>query len=329
MKFNSAVLIQSVVRMHLFKSKFEFANKAATIIQRAWGHFVSSLRENILIVSDLLVSPNSQRKLLTTMHKARTLLPRDLKRLDRIRSITPLLPRRYECGVFIQEVMNSVAIVMQSFVRRYLVSLRVKKLHLAVSSMQKSWRSISRRRKLYDAVLKIQSIARGRFARKNAAISLLSVITLQRFYRNVIRLRCKRVSEYKHSFGTGHQRLLAEDDDLKRLTDYFASIRFSSKQFEEKAKMQWNEEKARLIEEVRLKHVSAMTQKKDAVTKTGCSKGIKDLIRMSTNAESDIVLETIYKQAEDTILNHSNVVEPCVMAYARKLTQAITNQITE
>jgi hypothetical protein len=51
---------------------------------------------------------------------ARTLLPRNSGRLNRIREIAPNLPRHHECGIFVEEVLNSVTVVIQSAARRYL-----------------------------------------------------------------------------------------------------------------------------------------------------------------------------------------------------------------
>ena len=54
------------------------------------------------------------------MKKARALLPRHPESLNRIRDITPHLPRHHECGIFVEEIMNSVTVVIQSAARRYL-----------------------------------------------------------------------------------------------------------------------------------------------------------------------------------------------------------------
>ena len=352
----SAVLIQSIVRMFLIKSRFDVANKAAYIIQHAWRRFVSSLQEKILVVSELLtVSRYSCVHRSTPMHKAKTLLPRDLKRLNRIRSITPRLPRRYECGVFIQEVMNSVAIVIQSFARRYLVFLRMKNLHQAAYCVQKSWRLRSRRRKLHAAILKIQAVTRGKLARGNVSVSLSAAVVIQYFYRNVISQRCSRIENELIVADEAEQnativlqrflrvclaknsimelrlergRLLDEDNDLKRLAQYFASLRFSNKQLEEAAEMQWLEEKTRLAEEVRLENNNVIKQNETATNKEA-SEGSSDNLRMSTDAEIESVLKAVYQRAE-AIAHETNSTTPtqCVMACETKLVHALANENT-
>jgi hypothetical protein len=347
MESKSVVLIQSIVRMLLVKSRFDVANKAAHIIQHAWRRFVSSLQEKILVVSELLTvsrySCNS--RLPIPMYKARALLPRDLKRLNRIRSITPHFPRRYECGVFIQEVINSVAIVIQSFVRRYIVSLRIKKLHQAASSVQKTWRSASRRRKLHVAVLKIQSVFRATLVRGNLAIALSSAIILQHFYRNTISRRCCRIeheliaadeaeqkatvvlqkffrvclsknSTIKHCL---ERNFFDEDEGLKRLDQYFASLRFSNKQFEEAADKQWMEEKSRLAEEVRLENVNTIKQKENVYARE-VSEGSNQTVLLATDAEVKSVLKAIYQRAEYNVHEtNPTTITQCVMAYEKKL----------
>eukprot|EP00985_Skeletonema_marinoi_P029048 scaffold26568_cov98-Skeletonema_marinoi.AAC.2 len=323
MRSKSAVLIQSIVRMYLFNSRFDVANKAACTIQHAWRRFVSSLQEKILVVSDLLTVSRCSASfhLPMPMHKARTLLPRDLKRLNRIRSITPHLPRRYECGVFIQEVMNSVAMVIQSFARRYLVLLQVKKLHQAASSVQRVWRLISRQKRLRNAVLKIQSVFRERLVRRNVAIS--STIILQ---------RCSRIEneltfddeEAEQNATIVLQKLLDEDDDLKRLTQYFASLRFTNKQLEEAAEKQWCEEKSRLTEEVRLENIATNNQKERERSETSsCT------LRMSTDVEVDSIMKTIYQRAEaNAIANETNLTTAvqCVKATTTTLEHALKNE---
>jgi hypothetical protein len=66
------------------------------------------------------------------MKKARALLPRDSHSLNRIRDITPLLPRH--SGVFVEEIMNSVTVVIQSAARRYLAKKKLLRLHQAKST---------------------------------------------------------------------------------------------------------------------------------------------------------------------------------------------------
>eukprot|EP00986_Skeletonema_menzelii_P013946 scaffold8654_cov148-Skeletonema_menzelii.AAC.1 len=335
MKSKSAIRIQSIARMYLFKSRFDVVNKAAFTIQHAWRHFVSSLQDKILVVSDFLaVSRKSCRSHNPIpMHKARTLLPRDLKRLNRIRTITPHLPRRYECGVFIQEVINSVAIVIQSFARRYLVLCQVEKLHEAACRVQKSWRSTSCRKKLNIAALIIQSAARGWLARGNVAAVISSqrcssiqneVVRDREAEQNAATLiqRCFRVCLAKNhviklrSQRDYQSRLLDEDDDLKRLAQYLASLRFTSKQLEEAAEMQWLEEKTRLAEEVRLANIATSAQR-ESVKEAGKSGSISAL-RMAIDTEIDAIMKTIYERAE-VIANETNLTTAaqCVKANKR------------
>jgi len=59
------------------------------------------------------------------MRKAKALLPRNSRSFNRVRDITPQLPRHHECGVFVEEILNSVTVVIQSAVRRYLVKQRL------------------------------------------------------------------------------------------------------------------------------------------------------------------------------------------------------------
>jgi len=126
----SVIIIQARMRGFLFRNTFNKANNAARTIQCAWRRCVISLRVKLLQVFTLASREDSSLGISTIpspMKKARVLLPRDSQRLNRIRDITPHLPRHHECGVFVEEIMNSVTVVIQSAARRYLAKQKVLK----------------------------------------------------------------------------------------------------------------------------------------------------------------------------------------------------------
>jgi hypothetical protein len=75
------------------------------------------------------VSDSSSGRSITLSNIARTLLPKDPRRLSRIREIAPNLPRHHECGVFIEEVLNSVTVVIQRAARRFIAKRILAKLN--------------------------------------------------------------------------------------------------------------------------------------------------------------------------------------------------------
>ena len=126
----SAVVIQSIGRGYILRSKLKKVNDAARSIQHAWIRCVISLQMKLLQVFELASNQHTANgiySIQSPMKKARALLPRHPESLNRIRDITPQLPRQYECGIFVEEIVNSVAVVIQSAARQYLAK---KKFHL-------------------------------------------------------------------------------------------------------------------------------------------------------------------------------------------------------
>jgi len=153
---SSAIVIQCVIQGYLVRNKLEYANRAAKIIQCAWRTCVVSLRMKLLQVFEFL----SRRDLTganptvpSSMKKARTLLPRDCRSLNRIRDITPQLPGYHECGVFVEEILNSVTVVIQSAARKYLVKQRLLKLRQAACCIQHAWIDFVRHRAFGDILV--------------------------------------------------------------------------------------------------------------------------------------------------------------------------------
>ena len=80
---------------------------------------------NLLRVVESLCTHDG--KLITSsLKKARSLLPKDSRRLNRIKDITQHLPRNHECGIFVEEILNSVSVEIQSAARRYLVRRKMQ-----------------------------------------------------------------------------------------------------------------------------------------------------------------------------------------------------------
>jgi len=139
---SSVILIQCRLRGILVRNQLRCATNATVIIQRAWRQCVVSLRMKLLQVFEYLSGTDSTRgisMLPSPMKKAKALLPRDSRRLNRIKGITPKLPRYHECGVFVEEILNSVTVLIQSTVRRFLARQNLLKLHKAASSIQRAW----------------------------------------------------------------------------------------------------------------------------------------------------------------------------------------------
>eukprot|EP01082_Thalassiosira_pseudonana_P006336 g5806.t1 g5806 contig20:200373-201581(+) len=126
------------------------------------------------------------------MKRARALLPRDPRGLNRIRDITPQLPRDHECGEFVELVLNSVTVVIQSSARQFIVRQRYQRSREAACCIQRAWRqrplpqmvladlvdinhepdggereaSLQRSHEA-ECILRIQSIVRMKLARKS------------------------------------------------------------------------------------------------------------------------------------------------------------------
>jgi len=116
----SAILIQSRVRRFLLWRKLVQVNEAAAKIQKAWMKCVILLRKELLHALKIVSFPVRSSPFFHSSHKARILLPKDPQGLKRMKFIAHQLPRSHECGIFIETVLNSVAVVIQSFSRRYL-----------------------------------------------------------------------------------------------------------------------------------------------------------------------------------------------------------------
>jgi hypothetical protein len=128
--FHSTLLIQRVVRGYNVRAKLFEANYAAGIIQYNWKRYLISLRSRLLHVFDSLNERDSMPQSIS--HVARTLLPRDSRSLNRMREVAPYLPQHHECGVFVEEILNAVTLVIQCAVRRYLARQMIHKLILEI-----------------------------------------------------------------------------------------------------------------------------------------------------------------------------------------------------
>ena len=123
----AAIKVQSVARGFILRKRLYLVNRAATIIQRSWRRCVSALREKLLVLFDTVSRaelPHASHSLPSPVKRARALLPRDITSFDRVRGATTNLPGRRESGVFVQEILNSVTVVIQSAARGYLVRKR-------------------------------------------------------------------------------------------------------------------------------------------------------------------------------------------------------------
>jgi len=118
----SLVLVQRIIRGFLVRSTLMHVTKAARTIQAAWYRYIAVLRMKLVQTFESSSSDKSTTFAVfpSSLQAARVFLPRDPKRLKRVRDITPLLPRQYECGVFVEEILNSVTIVIQAAARRYI-----------------------------------------------------------------------------------------------------------------------------------------------------------------------------------------------------------------
>jgi len=140
---SSVLLIQSRLRGFLVRNKLSDATNAARVIQRTWRRCVISLRMKLVQIFEFLSStaPTHGISMIpSSMKKARILLPRDSRSLNRIRDITPQLPRHHECGVFVEEILNSVTVVIQCAARRYIAKKKWLKLYQAACCIQHALR---------------------------------------------------------------------------------------------------------------------------------------------------------------------------------------------
>jgi hypothetical protein len=116
-KYSSIVVLQRWMRGFLVRAELKEASHAAKIIQRFWKSYYILLKMKLLRIFHSMSGRDTTQSI---SNVARTLLPRDSRRLNRIREIAPNLPRHHECGVFVEEVLNSVTVVIQSAARMYL-----------------------------------------------------------------------------------------------------------------------------------------------------------------------------------------------------------------
>ena len=123
----AAIKVQSAVRGFILRKRLYLVNRAATTIQRSWRRCVVVLRKKLLVLLDTVSCaelPHAAFLLPSPVKRARALLPRNVTSFDRVRDVTTNLPGRHESGVFVQEILNSVTVVIQSAARGYLVRKR-------------------------------------------------------------------------------------------------------------------------------------------------------------------------------------------------------------
>lgn len=155
------------------------------------------------------------------------LLPKDTRRYNRVREIAPHLPR--ENGAFVEVILNSVAVVIQSSARRYIALIEYKaKIEAArqrnAEEMQTQTVQVNytdnvitesiRRRctspsitdvedsvhfsqddpRLKSRAVRIQSIFRGSHVREEQSICNSSAAVLQNFFRRHNKPKCKSES---------------------------------------------------------------------------------------------------------------------------------------
>jgi len=117
------LLIQRWLRGFLIRNSLRRATKAARVIQARWFRYITVLRVKLVqaFQSPFNLDDHTQYFSIISprMNVARIFLPRETTGLKRIRDITPKLPHHHECGVFIEEMLNSVVVVIQSAARRY------------------------------------------------------------------------------------------------------------------------------------------------------------------------------------------------------------------
>eukprot|EP00956_Cyclotella_meneghiniana_P028015 scaffold64282_cov69-Cyclotella_meneghiniana.AAC.2 len=111
-----ATILQSLVRGFLTRHRLGTANDAARLIQQAQRASVVRLRHKLLQVFHRQSSFNTSAPSFKRSNSA--LLPKEPLQLNRVRDIAPNLPRQN--GVFVEVILNSVAVVLQSYVRRYI-----------------------------------------------------------------------------------------------------------------------------------------------------------------------------------------------------------------
>jgi hypothetical protein len=85
----------------------------------------------------------SSKNCLTIKRSNSALLPKDVKKLNRIQDIAPHLPR--ESGVFVEVILNSVAVVIQSSARSYIATKKFRMKLEASRCIQRNWRIIQQR----------------------------------------------------------------------------------------------------------------------------------------------------------------------------------------
>ncbi|KAL3800005.1 hypothetical protein ACHAWO_004683 [Cyclotella atomus] len=221
---NSAITLQRFVRGYIIRHQFGRVNTAARTIQRAQKRSVARLRNKLLRVFQEQSPSNHSYPAFKRSNSA--LLPKDTHRYNRVREIAPHLPR--ENGVFVEVILNSVAVVIQSSARRYIALKEYKakleaarqrnKEEMQTQTIQVNYadnvsKSIRRRctspsitdvedsvhfshddPRLKSRAVRIQSIFRGSHVRKEQSICNSSASVLQNFFRRHNKPKCKSES---------------------------------------------------------------------------------------------------------------------------------------
>jgi len=336
---NGAVVLQRVVRGYLIRRRLSSAHKAATVIQRTQRDCVIRLQKKLPKVFHLRSSLIEQCSVTHTSILKRSssaLLPKDRQKLNRIRDITPHLPR--DQGVFIELILNSVAVNIQSFTRQHLAMKRFFAQLAALKCIQRYWRRMSpRRNRVTSAAVvthyKLDSKTKSNLENDESKTDVTVMKEIYAEFTTSTKGRSRYLSSNatntEHAEGhsyTSSKRSIAFDTSLDSRVILIQSLFRGS--FVRKERSICNSSAAILQGFLRRRCKSKSKQRGSNLDNCSVSigsSGSRSSLRLSTEDENHALLDEIYQKAEASAVADSRSV--CVSQYAWRLFLATEQEL--
>jgi hypothetical protein len=303
----SATTLQRFVRGYLVRQQLSTANHAARTIQEARRRSVTRLRNKLLQVFHMQSSSIDSRPVMRRSNSA--LLPKDRQRLNRVREIAPHLPR--ENGVFVEVILNSVAVVIQSEARRRLAIKEYKSKMSALDIIQRFGRrvnqQITKSEGIEEKIAKLPSQEHEEYIdsssrairRRCISPSIIDVEDSVHFTRDDTRLNTPVVRIQSIFRGSNVRKEQSICNSSAAILQGFFRRHHKSK----------------------LKHRDSKSESSNASIVSSSS---RSTYRLSTENENHALLEQIYKQAEAHVTDDS---KSCVSQYAWRLFLATEQEL--
>ncbi|KAL7488475.1 hypothetical protein ACHAW6_014089 [Cyclotella cf. meneghiniana] len=336
---NSAVVLQRIVRGYLIRQRLSFAHEAATVIQRTQRDCVIRLQKKLLEVFHVRSSLIEQCSVAHTSILKRSssaLLPKDKQKLNRIRDIAPHLPRDH--GVFIELILNSVAVNIQSFARRHLAIKRFNVQLAALMYIQRYWRRMSpRKNRVTSAAVvtqdKLDSETKSNPENDESKTDVMATKETYAEFKTSTKVRSGYLSlnatntEYAEDHtNNSFKQSIAKDISLDSRVILIQSLFRGSHVRKERSIC--NSSAAILQGFLRRRCKSKSKRRGSNLENCSVSigsSGSRSSLRLSTEDENHALLNEIYQKAEASAVAHSRSV--CVSQYAWRLLLATEQEL--